>query len=183
MLTICHNHARNPYAHPWAHDQSAVDNAASPLYLRSNEAGFGGTRDRPQPLLAEETDAAGRAAAVTQPSSRPGQSSRFSGEPNHAWRLVFDVAGWIQRRWAPPTREGWSRRPRGSDHRPAGRNHVTQVALLAVIASLWSFGGGRSRTPGLVVDEWHGGGVSGGGDAVGRAGPAGEGVLRGASRR
>ena len=84
---------------------SAVDDAGSPLYLRWNEVGSGCTRGRPQPLLAAESDADGRAAVVTQ------------------------------RRRTLSTRAEWSRRTRESDRRPAGRNQIIQVALLAVIAS------------------------------------------------
>ena len=68
----CHNQARNP-----AHSVGALQ--LTPPHRRricnSDEAGSDGTHYRPQPLLADETDAHGRAAVVAQPSLAPGQSA------------------------------------------------------------------------------------------------------------
>ena len=123
--------------------ESAVDDAASPMYWHSNQAGSGCILEHPEPLLAEEIDGNDRAARDVQPTSLRRQSALFVDELNRHRRLVFDTAGWIRRRWALIGLEGWMRDwslwshwTRGWDRRSAGWHQITQVALLAVIASV-----------------------------------------------
>jgi hypothetical protein len=78
---------------------SAVDDAASPMYWRSNEADAGCVQERPQPLLAEDIDGDDRTARSVQPASPRRQSARFGDEPHPHRRLDFDVAGWLERPW------------------------------------------------------------------------------------
>jgi hypothetical protein len=78
---------------------SAVDDAASPMYWRSNEADADCIQDRAQPLLAEDIDGDDRTARNVQPAPPRRQSARLGDEPHRHRRLVFDVAGRLERRW------------------------------------------------------------------------------------